>query len=369
MRRIEEVARPAAHVAQVVLVITAILGYIFTVRPVYQFQRIQERAASYQSRILDLTAEIEKTQVELIDLEGEAKRARQLSQDVHNELNRVQLEFGGLSEQRDQIQSELASALADKTKVEEQIKFMRFNYVLDDGTPADTTDKVEQAKDERLQKSHESRAQAKRSNFFFVLERFGAHFTTLLTGSEFDVDSSIETYPFLMEEFRLWKEHGAEYPRFVAVNTLENADDEGRIETDVGTMTIGRIKGETSQEELEKWKDEARQRVDTNYVVWVPPHDPSELTVQYSAAVKSIEERKLLELESVEKEYGDWVNVRDEQRRIVFEHNYKVGRENARRTALGESFVVESDFRDKANEVRKSVSDEVLRLLSDPDAE
>lgn len=354
--------RPLAHLAQIVLVAVAIFGYFYTVRPVYQKERLQEQVASYELDISRQLAEIGQAQQRLQALEGEAASARKNAIDAQQELTDARADLKLVMSQQLQLQAELGATQLEKQRIEQQIEYMQFTYLLADGSPADTPAKVEQAKAERERRRQQQRVESQRANFFTLLDWGASRFTgnRPLLGTNYDIDADIESYPFSPEEVELWEAHNTQYPRFVAESIVEARDaSQGLINWAVDV-------GEVDPENLKAWKQEAYQRIELNYAEWSPPHDPLMLIADYPETVSSINTAMTSELEQVEAEYGNWAKERNAQRRIVLEHNYTVSLGNARRMSKAKLINLEYQFRSNANEVRSSVSEEVSRLLQSP---
>ena len=358
----DEKIRPFYRIAQILLVVVAIFGYFYTVQPVFQKERLEEQVASYELDISRQLAEIEKGQQRLQGLEEESQRAQEIAIAAGKDLSDALAELDRVSAQREQLQAELEETHGEKKRIEKQIAFMRFEYVLSDGSPADTPAKVEQAKVEQRRRQERGRIESQRASFFRLFD-FGIGLIVRgqpLLGGNYDIEEKVETYPFSREEIDLWEKHGSQYPRYIAESLVESRDrGQGPMNWRVGV-------GEVDAKNLDAWKREARERIEVNYSAWSPPHKPSAVITDYMRIFAETNTAMVAELEQVETEYGDWADERNAQRRVVLKHNYEVGQVNSRRLAAGKLIKLRHEYRSIANKVRESMVKEVSRLLHDP---
>jgi regulator of replication initiation timing len=178
------------HLAQIALAIVAIFGYFYTVRPVYQKDRLAEQVAEYEAIIKEQKPKALAFEKQLISLS--------------EERNRLNAELAS-------IEKRLSVARAEKKKIENQIQFMAFRYYLPDGKPATTHEQVQAAQDSNLAMSFVSGmnsldclASSDGETVFHPLQN--------LIDRGRDIFKKTEAFPFTRQELKVWAEQGARFP-------------------------------------------------------------------------------------------------------------------------------------------------------------
>jgi hypothetical protein len=179
------------HLAQIALAIVAIFGYFYTVRPVYQKDRLAEQVAEYEAIIKEQKPKALAFEKQLISLS--------------EERNHLNAELAS-------IEKRLSVARTEKKKIENQIQFMAFRYHLPDGKPATTHEQVQAAQDFELATSFVSgmnsldcRASSGGETVFQPLQY-------LLDLGKDDGVKKTEAFPFTRQELKVWAEQGARFP-------------------------------------------------------------------------------------------------------------------------------------------------------------
>jgi hypothetical protein len=314
-----------SHVAQIALAIVAIFGYFYTVLPVYQKERLAEQVAEYEGIIKKQAPKIEESEKRLAQLEQERSR---LTQDLQS------------------IERQLSLARGEKNKIESQIQYMTFRYRLPDGTPATTPQQVRTAQTFELRRSFLSSLSMSCT--------FGLRGDVFPSYSSIKEDSSNKYWPFTDKEMATWKEFGSKYPLKRAVDCIDS----------VANDFLQRYAQDGHATDIDNLRKEAIQYANSAGVkAWVPPLEPADLLQELVTKRSAIESDMNAELKKVEEQYGDWESAFGESRRAILKHNYQVGKQNAKAQALSGQFSLSYSTQEKANAFRKSIHQEVKRLI------
>ena len=312
-----------SHVAQIALAGVAIFGYFYTVLPVYQKERLAEQVAEYEGIIRKQTPKIVEAERRLDELARERSR---------------------LTQNQKIIEGELSIARAQKDKIEKQIRYMTPRYRLPDGTPATTQHQVKTVLDLEFRRTFFSS--------IFISCRFTSDrkvFPTYLNLK----DRKSKHWPFTEEEIRVWKEYGSKYPLKIAIDCIDSTAASLRNSNDSSTAS-----------DIEKLRKEAIRYANSAALrSWSPPLEPADLLQELSAKRSTIESDMNTQLRKTQDQYGDWASVVGVYRRTHVKNNYDVGKENARIQALGNRLDLEYQIATRANLLRESINQEVMRLI------
>lgn len=337
-----------ALVAQISLAVVAIFGYFYTVRPIYQKERLAEQVAEYEGIIREQkpkVAEIERQLAELqrerTELTAKMQRERdQLTAEMQRERARLTSELKG-------IERELSLALEEKRRIEDQTRFMTYRYRLPDGSPAVTPEQVEVAQKHDLKRS-----------FLSSLSFSCGGLTSGVRGGAFlgysygRVDEKNKFWPFTDQEISAWNEHGAKYPLKSAIECIDSvAASFPQRQASLAAFVEGLRK-----DAVQYANREAAAKP------WSPPVQPADIWQELTTRRASIDVERIAELKKVEEEYGNWESTFGD-RRVLFKHNYEVSKQNAEVRARSNKLSLESQMQEKANLLRKSIREEVNRLV------
>lgn len=359
--RIYGVIKPLSQLSQIALVAVAIFGYFYTVQPIYQKERLAEQVAQYEIKIDEQITSIEQAQSELRGLRELTVIEQERSRKANRALKETTDELTTLVVERDKLLQSLTLMEQEKSRIENQIRFMQYRHFLPDGTPAVTDKEVETA-------ITESNRNSQRWSYFSGLNTRGTFIeyddeASFAFRQRRNVDPASQFYPFTEEELEIWKNHGLGYPRFIARNIIDTTT------TGQSLVKISGASYNASPADLETWRAIARNLLEGKEDMWTTPYYPLQLVDDYEKAASEIDEQLQSELQNVELEYEDWEKTRNAQRKVVLEHNYKVDKTNARNRARSAKFTIEWNYREYANKFRKSAKDEIERLLDIEDTE
>jgi len=326
-------------VAQIALAIVAIFGYFYTVRPIYQKEQLAEQVAEYEGIIKKQTPKIVEIEQRLAGLQRERD---QLTAEVQRERSRLTADLQN-------IQRQLAAARDEKKRVEEQIQFMTYRYSLPDGRPAVTREQVQTAQEFNLRRSVLSSISLRCG--------LGLRDPVFLSYSYDRDDGKNKFWPFTEQEINTWKEYGSKYPLKRALECIESEVSSFRKEyTQVNFSSIV----ESARLEAVQFANQA-----ATAKAWAAPVQPADVMQELAAKRPTIQSALVAELKKVEDEYGDWESAFGGDRRAIYKHNYSVGKQNAETNALNSRMTVNAEAQGKANAFRKSLLEEVARLIVD----
>lgn len=319
------------------MVIVAIFGYFYTVLPVYQKERLAEQVAEYDGII-------KKQAPKIIEMEQQLTRLQKEREQLSATLKR---EREHLSSELRNIERQLSAARREKASIEDQIQFMTFRYRLPDGRPARTHEEVKVSQESDLKRSFQTSIYSK------CTFRYGDR--TAFTSGYVKRDPNSKSFPFSEQELAIWKEYGARYPLKAALDCIDS----------IATEYAKQYGQSYSPGFIDGLRAEAvRQTNATAATSWSPPIDPLSVIQELVSKRPAVEKERLAELKKVEEEYGDWESVFGETRRVLFKHNYQVGKQNAESRARTSLLNLEWEAQKKADELRKSINDEISRLLA-----
>jgi hypothetical protein len=323
--------------ANISLAVVAIFGYFYTVRPVYQKERLSEQVAEYETIIKKQTPKIAEIEARLASLQQERT---QLSTELQREKSRLTAELT-------KIERQLVAARDEKTRIENSIQFMAYKYQLPNGKPATTRDEVRQAQEYQLKRSFAT-------NLMYACELLPTHKDFSDFGSHKIEADKEKQYPFTESEMALWREQEAKIP-FHRAMTCAEAFASTFTKTHERTFSPALLAG---------FREEAIQQIKgAGAKAWVPPLVPDDIIKEYRERLTVIERDKKVAQEEVEKEYGAWESVKNVDRRAIFKNNYHVGKFNAESKHRSEQMSAEWAAKGKADKLRKSVNEEVKRLI------
>lgn len=322
--------------AQIALAIVAIFGYFYTVRPIYQKERLSEQVAEFEGIIKQQKPKIAEIENRLSELQHERD---QLTSEIQRERARLTTELQN-------IQKQLSAAREEKSKIESQIQFMTFRYRLPDGSPAVTREQVKIAQDFELKRSFMS------SLFMSCSLALGdSNFPTYSYSKD---DGKNKSWPFSEQELTIWKEYGTKYPLKRATECIDS----------VAASFTQRYGQNDSSGMIEINRKEAIQFSNrASAKTWSPPTQPADIIQELANKRLAIQSELTADLKKVEEEYGNWESTFGEARREIFRHNYTVGKQNANSKAFSNRLSADYNAQQKANDFRKSIHEEVRRLI------
>lgn len=323
------------HVANIALAIVAIFGYFYTVQPTYQKERLAEQVADYEGIIKKQTPKIAAIEAQLEELQQERFR---LGEAIEKDRTR-------LTNELKHVERQLASARAEKDRVESQIKYMAYRYKLPDGTPAVTDEQV------RTAQVYEGRRGFFNALGWACAERLSGPFSSYSIIQSNEKDAS---WPFSEREMNDWKKYGERFP---LENTL------ACINATSADYAAKRVRG--MADEVESWRKLAITYANEQATAkpWKSPVDPTDVLQQLAKTRASSDAILNTDLSKIELEEGDWESTIGEARRAIAKHNYGVSKLNARNRHLSRGYEAESQAQQKARELRKSISEEAKRLV------
>lgn len=341
----------ASHASQIVLVALAIFGYFYTVRPVYQKERLEEQVA--QLEIL--------RDAQLANLKDARKRLDEIS----GEREALFTERQDLSEEISKMRSELAAVKRDKSTLDAQIRFMDYKFRLPDGAPAKTHEQVEVAKAHRARQAEESAKLTFFANLQMMrtVDRLNATFSnadgTAGLVPLFDRNSEISTgdpsFPFTNEEIDIWRTQRSAYVRNLALNALSQS-----VSKFVELYTDSES---PSTENIQQWTGWLRDRVQQSSVELPEGDDPKTIVQECRKQLDDFDKEVEKKIADIENKYGDWESVWGSNRRAIAKHNYEVSIHNVKALTRNDRFNIVWSCNERANKIRDQVEQAVETLL------
>ena len=323
-----------SQLTQICLAIVAVFGYFYTVRPIYQKDRLEEQVAEFEGIIKKQTPKVIAFETELQELRIERSKLNGELQAIQNRLRSTRQAVDTARLERDQL--------------EEQKQFMAYRYRMPDGSPATTQEQVAVAQTNDLRRAFKSSVMMSCGILFRNKE--------ILNFSYASFDEKNNFWPFLESEYRILKEHGSRYPRLASIDCINAVSNQYRS------------KSTTNSKEIDELKEIVSNQVEQRAArAWAFTIIPDEVIATLRQEKEKSEDAQRLALKKVEQEYGDWASVILADRRVIYKHNYDVGILNAKNTAMSQRMSAEYAARENANKLRKSIQDEITRLVSDDD--
>jgi hypothetical protein len=320
------------QMAQLALAIVAIFGYFYTVRPVYQKDRLAEQVAEYEGIIKVQKPKILAFEKQLDILSGQRDR---------------------FSAELTSIEKRLSVARAEKEKIERQIQFMTFRYHLPDGRPATTHEQVQAALDFALatkvafeMSSHCSSESSEGETEF---QRFPFSF-------DYDDIKKSEAFPFTRHELKVWTEHGVRYP---LTKTLSCA-------TQYADSLITKYSNDPRSSHLiATFKEKALREIkEAGSKPWIPPSEPVEIIKELVSKQTAMKLELAKQYRKIEEEYGDRESNWGEAQQANEKRNYEVSRLNARIKSNLLQSSLESKYEKEADAFCESIHEEITRLVN-----
>ena len=320
-----------SHLSQVLLAVVAIFGYFYTVRPIYQKDRLEEKVAEYEGVIVEQKNQVLSARSELAALDEERRSAA-------TELSALNAKLG-------EAEKQVATVQRQKNKIEDQIQYMDYALHLPDGSPATTPEKVELALDIRLK-------DALINKLSMCTLRVHGPFNGHVYREEIDA-----SFPFTSEELAAWTKTASKLPINSASTCIRQH----------GQEFVDKVKGDSRSAKLaEELLAKVQSRLDSAGVTpWVPSKIPGELIAEFREQRATVEQTRINDLARVEREDGDWQSTWGEANRAIREHNYKQGKRNAEMNANASFISLEYDYKKRANDFRDAFAKERSRLVKD----
>ncbi|MCU8105162.1 hypothetical protein L5M38_11515 [Shewanella sp. SM101] len=327
----ESILAKAAHISQVALVILAAFGYFYTVKPVYQKERLAEEVARSQAILENQRLELEKNKNILIEIQEERKT---------------------LATNLQKLRKDLARSENERREIEEATVFMTYEYYLPDGKPAKTATEVKKAVFHKNLHSFTSNLRlacgminlfSKQKNIFPAVRYYNI--------GKLD-EAWSEYFPFTREEVEIWKEHGRELPNYLVSSCAKQYAEE--------FLSNDRLSDYPQREKLKSSIEEVVSQV-LKYPSsqWKEVEEPNSVITSCKKIRNEIDSAYKEELKTVEDEYADRENAWGASTREILRHNYNVSKENASNSALSKLWATEADCRSKA----EALGNEVSRLV------
>lgn len=335
------------QISQISLAVVAIFGYFYTVRPIYQKERLAEQVAEYDGIIKKQTPKIAEIEQRLTELQLEREKLTGELQSEREKLTgELQSERARLTGELTNIERQLSLARAEKSKIESQIQFMTFRYRLPDGSPAVTPEQVKTAQILELKRSFVSSLS--------VSCTLGSLDGVFPPYSYAKADTKDKFWPFTEQEVSTWREYGSKYPMKRAIDCIDSV-----------ALSFSQRYGQNNfSAEIRGLRDDAIQYANrVGAEPWTPPAQPEDILQELATKRSAIETELTAELKKVQEQYGDWESTFFPARREIFKHNYIVGKQNAEMQASSKRLSLDYSMETKASGLRKSIQDEVNRLL------
>lgn len=327
----ESILVKASHISQVALVILAAFGYFYTVKPVYQKERLAEEVARSQAILENQRLELEENKNLLIEIQEERKT---------------------LETNLEKIRKDLARSENERREIEEATAYMTYEYYLPDGKPAKTAAEVKRA-------VFHKNLQSFTSNLRFscgMMSLFSKQTKVFPAVRGYNIgkldEAWSEYYPYTREEVEMWKKHGRKLPNYLAVSCAKLYAKEFLSDERLSDYPL-RVKLKASIEEV------VTKVLEYPSNQWKEVEEPNNIISSCKKRRNEIEAAYKEELKAVEDEYADRENAWGSSTREILRHNYKVSKANARNSALSKLWAAEADCRSKA----EALGNEVSRLV------
>lgn len=327
----ESILAKAAHISQVALVILAAFGYFYTVKPVYQKERLAEEVARSQAILENQRLELEENKILLVEIQEERKT---------------------LATNLEKLRKDLARSENERREIEEATAYMTYEYYLPDGTPAKTAAEVKKAVFHKNIDSFTSnlRLTCGMINLFPKQTKIFPAVRDYNIGKLDEAWS--EYYPYTREEVEMWKDHGRQLPNYLAASCAKQYAEEFLSDERLSDYPLrGKLKASIEEVVSQVLKYPSNQ--------WKEVEEPNSVINSCIKRRNEIEAAYKDELKTVEDEYADRENAWGSSTREILRHNYKVSKTNARNTALSKLWAAEADCRSKA----EALGNEVSRLV------
>ncbi len=118
-----------AHISQFVLLVVAVLGYYYTVRPVFQYQLLQERSAELETERSSTINEIKSLKTERDHVEEQLTTLGKELEDVVSRNEQLKLETQHILIREQAAKRELASATSDFNAAKGLLDAVRWDLV------------------------------------------------------------------------------------------------------------------------------------------------------------------------------------------------------------------------------------------------
>ena len=270
-------------------------------------------------------------------------RSLQLSDKLQHERERLTSELKNMERL-------LSLARQEKQSIENQIQFMTFRYSLPDGSPAVTSEQVKTAKNLELKQSLLSL----KASFFSSLAMSCTWGDRIFARQSLKTDRTDKIWPFNEQEIIAWKEYNTKYPMKRAQECIDS----------VASNFLQRYKQTNYLTEIESFRRDAVQYANrAGTKLWTPPVQPADIWQELAATRMEIQTELTAELKKVEDEYGDWESVFGDSRREIYKHNYHTSKRNAEMNSREKQFSLDYKMEEKANTFRKSINEEIKRLI------
>lgn len=327
----ESMLAKAAHISQVALVILAAFGYFYTVKPVYQKERLAEEVARSQAVLESQRLELEENKTLLMEIQEERK---------------------ALATNLEKLRKDLARSENEKREIEEATAYMTYEYYLPDGTPAKTAAEVKRAVFHKNIQSFTSNLRLSCG----MMNLFSKQTVVFPAVRDYNIgkldEAWSEYYPYTREEVEMWKEHGRKLPNYLAVSCAKQHAEEFLSDKRLSDYPLrGKLKASIEEVVSQVLKYPSNQ--------WKEVEEPNSVINLCKNRRNDIEAAYKEELKTVEDEYADRENAWGASTKEILRHNYKVSKINARYSALSKLWAVEADCRSKA----EALGNEVSRLV------
>jgi len=331
-----------ANFSQVAMLIVVIFGYLFTVRPIYLKEKLEEEKAKLELQSLRYRKEISQLQSQVAPLKQE----------------RVRLEYD-----QKKLLSEIAGIEKRKEELENQMDFMSFRFLFPDGSPAKTHEQVQEVLrlKEVERKANEKeikrkRLESARQNYFFNFKLNTSW--RMIMGSEkypfklyLDVSRGEKSYPFNQDELRITRDKNV--GGFIIKVALQSLEQHHKRY----------VSGDETEYDFDSWKSHLSDKLSNSKVTVKNIHLVQEIIDEYQKKEETLRlslERKLKE---VDKEFDGWEDTWNSYKKEILRHNYTVSKARAKTEYRSELFKLQNDVSEKANKVRKEVSNSYNALI------
>lgn len=275
--------RSLSHAAQISLAVTAIIGYVFTVRPIYQKERLAEEVARLEQTSIDKEKEIEASRSQLASLSEEIENMEDQRSLIEAQLKDTIAENQFLAEERisladnvSQLTRQTERLKQEQADLEQRAQYLAYRLINADGTSADTPDEIVEA----LKRMYlttvplDATFSALRDYNNFT-ERDSRDYLTDLDQREIEFG-----FPFEDDDLEEWNSHDIQLPREIAKRSL--------LASAAHLRLLEQYPEFLNRDQVDRWQSEALSKIQAMEVFWTLDSTPTTLARQFSKARAAI---------------------------------------------------------------------------------
>jgi len=307
--------------SQIVLVVVAVFGYFYTVKPIYQKDRLEEQVAEYEGILKEQRPKVAALETQLKSLAAERDFAKGELEGLERSLN---------------------AARQEKKQLQNQTRYMEYKYYTAEGMPAVTDKQVADAQGRGIEASYLSSIKMFCGLIGIRTEEFGSF------RSSKDMPKD-EFYPFTKKEMAIWSSVGAKLvvDRALSCVKAQSASYSRKYADDPAHKILIAAAEKVILQNIS-------ERATKN--PWRPKVEPKDIIAEHRGALEGFKRRKAEEVAKAEKDYGGWENVWGDARRTIAKQNYETAMKNAEIKAWSDSFGANYAAESKANDFAQSLN-------------